>query len=34
MAPHEFRERMAVIVEDDARNELVIGERRLRHRGA
>ncbi len=25
---------MAIIVDDDARNELGIGERRLRHRGA
>ena len=34
VAAHELRERMAVIVNDNARNELGIGERRLRNRGA
>jgi hypothetical protein len=32
MAPHEFRERMAIIADDDTGDEFCIGERRLRHR--
>ena len=34
VAAHELRERVAVIANDDARNELGIGKRRLRHRMA
>ena len=34
MAANELREGVAIIIDDDARNELSIGKRLLRHRGA
>ncbi len=34
MASHELRKCVAIIVDDNARNELGIGKLRLRHRGA